>query len=71
MDQRFDSVEDRFTGLFLYTLQLCLCATKGCMDSAIPIHYKHIAFATLTCFLFVAHLPERLAPGRFDYFGKS
>ncbi|XP_061451371.1 membrane progestin receptor gamma isoform X2 [Rhineura floridana] len=51
--------------------RLYLCAARSCTDSVIPIHYKHIAFACLTCFLFAMHLPERLAPGLFDYIGHS
>lgn len=34
-------------------------------------HYRHTAFAFLTCFIFATHLPERLAPGHFDYIGKQ
>ncbi|XP_061885179.1 membrane progestin receptor delta [Entelurus aequoreus] len=34
-------------------------------------HTYQVSFALLTCFLFTSHLPERLAPGRFDYFGHS
>uniref|UniRef100_A0A673A8C3 Progestin and adipoQ receptor family member VI n=1 Tax=Sphaeramia orbicularis TaxID=375764 RepID=A0A673A8C3_9TELE len=34
-------------------------------------HCYHLLFAVLSCFLFTSHLPERLAPGRFDYFGHS
>uniref|UniRef100_A0A8B9G1L1 Membrane progestin receptor gamma n=1 Tax=Amazona collaria TaxID=241587 RepID=A0A8B9G1L1_9PSIT len=32
---------------------------------------SHTAFAFLTCFIFASHLPERLAPGHFDYIGHS
>uniref|UniRef100_A0A8D0E8X3 Progestin and adipoQ receptor family member 5 n=1 Tax=Salvator merianae TaxID=96440 RepID=A0A8D0E8X3_SALMN len=51
--------------------RLHLCALSGCPDSSVPAHYRHTAFAWLTCFLFATHLPERLAPGRFDYIGHS
>nr|XP_033775902.1 D-glucuronyl C5-epimerase isoform X3 [Geotrypetes seraphini] len=34
-------------------------------------HLKHTMLAFLTGFLFASHLPERLAPGRFDYIGHS
>lgn len=33
-------------------------------------HAYHLLCALLTGFLFAAHLPERLAPGRFDYIGE-
>ncbi|XP_048471735.1 membrane progestin receptor gamma-B isoform X4 [Rhincodon typus] len=48
--------------------RLFLCSGEGCAhNETIPIHYRHVALAFLTCFLFATHLPERLAPGRFDY----
>uniref|UniRef100_A0A8D2LQE1 Progestin and adipoQ receptor family member 5 n=2 Tax=Varanus komodoensis TaxID=61221 RepID=A0A8D2LQE1_VARKO len=51
--------------------RLYLCTVRGCSEKAISMHYMHTAFAWLTCFLFVTHLPERLAPGRFDFIGHS
>ncbi|KAJ0066683.1 hypothetical protein NL108_017876, partial [Boleophthalmus pectinirostris] len=48
--------------------RLCLCCGGGCSHSqALSSHSYHLLFALLTCFLFTSHLPERLAPGRFDY----
>lgn len=57
--------------LYSYTpLQVFLCAGEGCTDSDGNIlHYYHIGLAFLTGFLFATHLPERLAPGSFDYIG--
>lgn len=51
-------------------LQFCQCAVESCSEAAILVHYKHSVFAFLTCFIFASHLPERLAPGHFDYIGK-
>nr|XP_009917902.1 PREDICTED: membrane progestin receptor gamma [Haliaeetus albicilla] len=48
-----------------------LCAAESCTEAAILVHYKHTIFAFLTCFIFASHLPERLAPGHFDYIGHS
>ncbi|XP_033971888.1 membrane progestin receptor gamma-B isoform X2 [Trematomus bernacchii] len=49
-----------------------LCVGEGCTDNDTNIlHCKHIALAFLTGFLFATHLPERLAPGSFDYIGHS
>lgn len=51
--------------------QVFLCVGEGCTDNDTNIlHYYHIALALLTGFLFATHLPERLAPGSFDYIGK-
>lgn len=33
-------------------------------------HQKHVAMTLLASFFYSAHLPERLAPGRFDYIGE-
>ncbi|XP_034038997.1 membrane progestin receptor gamma-B [Thalassophryne amazonica] len=49
-----------------------LCVGEGCTENdANILHYYHIALAFLTGFLFATHLPERLAPGSFDYIGHS
>ncbi|KAG9469953.1 hypothetical protein GDO78_019263 [Eleutherodactylus coqui] len=52
--------------------RLLFCFGEDCnWNEAIPLHLYHLLFAFLTGFLFASHLPERLAPGRFDYFGHS
>eukprot|EP00071_Canis_lupus_P043864 XP_022277421.1 progestin and adipoQ receptor family member 6 [Canis lupus familiaris] len=54
--------------------QLGLCWGRGhtCGQEALsPSHSYHLFCALLTGFLFASHLPERLAPGRFDYIGHS
>ncbi|XP_053574467.1 membrane progestin receptor gamma isoform X2 [Bombina bombina] len=52
--------------------RLFLCSGSGCTQNAsIIIHKWHTIFAFLTAFLFSTHLPERLAPGHFDYVGHS
>lgn len=52
--------------------QVFLCVGEGCTDTDTNIiHYNHITLAFLTGFLFATHLPERLAPGSFDYIGKT
>ncbi|XP_062255772.1 membrane progestin receptor delta isoform X1 [Platichthys flesus] len=52
--------------------RILLCCGGSCSSSgALSSHCYHLLFAFLTCFLFTAHLPERLAPGRFDFIGHS
>ncbi|NXA50100.1 MPRGB protein, partial [Nothocercus julius] len=51
--------------------RLYVCAAEGCTEAALALHGRHTALAFLTCFVFASHLPERLAPGRFDYIGHS
>ncbi|KAK5862069.1 hypothetical protein PBY51_017500 [Eleginops maclovinus] len=52
--------------------RILLCCGGNCLPSeALSSHCYHLLFAFLTCFLFTSHFPERLAPGRFDYFGHS
>lgn len=60
----FDSVP------LVYRITLC-CGGECAHAQALSSHCYHLLFALLTCFLFTSHLPERLAPGRFDYFGHS
>lgn len=55
-----------------YRLQLCWGRTHSCGQEALSSsHAYHLLCALLTGFLFAARLPERLAPGRFDYIGHS
>ena len=51
--------------------QIFLCTGESCTtNDTNPLHLRHIALAFLTAFLFATHLPERLAPGSFDYIGE-
>ncbi|KAJ8417190.1 hypothetical protein AAFF_G00284170 [Aldrovandia affinis] len=52
--------------------RIFMCAGEGCTGNETnALHYRHTALAFLTGFLFATHLPERLAPGCFDYIGHS
>ncbi|CAH2274540.1 membrane progestin receptor gamma isoform X1 [Pelobates cultripes] len=52
--------------------RLFLCSGSDCTQNAtVTLHIGHTFLALLTGFLFATHLPERLAPGRFDYVGHS
>ncbi|KAL2094054.1 hypothetical protein ACEWY4_011366 [Coilia grayii] len=52
--------------------RLFVCVGEGCTaNEANGVHHVHIQLAFLTGFLFTTHLPERLAPGSFDYIGHS
>ncbi|XP_036778411.1 membrane progestin receptor delta isoform X5 [Manis pentadactyla] len=55
-----------------YRLGLCWGRSHNCGQEALSTnHGYHLLCALLTGFLFASHLPERLAPGRFDYIGHS
>ncbi|XP_010836540.1 PREDICTED: progestin and adipoQ receptor family member 6 isoform X1 [Bison bison bison] len=55
-----------------YRLGLCWGRGRSCGQEALSTsHGYHLFCALLTGFLFASHLPERLAPGRFDYIGHS
>uniref|UniRef100_A0A673N086 Progestin and adipoQ receptor family member Va n=1 Tax=Sinocyclocheilus rhinocerous TaxID=307959 RepID=A0A673N086_9TELE len=57
---------------FLYFTSIFVCNGEGCtVNEASTVHYQHTSLAVLTGFLFATHLPERLAPGSFDYIGHS
>ncbi|XP_077119331.1 membrane progestin receptor gamma isoform X1 [Ranitomeya variabilis] len=60
-----------FDSIPLY-YRLFLCSGQDCThNAALTMHIWHSILAWLTGFLFATHLPERLAPGRFDYVGHS
>ncbi|GAB1287703.1 Membrane progestin receptor delta [Apodemus speciosus] len=53
-------------------LRLCWGRAYSCgRDALSSSHGYHLLCALLAGFLFAARLPERLAPGRFDYIGHS
>ncbi|KAK7809043.1 hypothetical protein U0070_001300 [Myodes glareolus] len=47
--------------------RLFLFPGESSRNEAILYHQKHMVMTLLASFLYSAHLPERLAPGRFDY----
>ncbi|XP_029808503.1 membrane progestin receptor gamma isoform X3 [Suricata suricatta] len=51
--------------------RLFLLSADGVQNEAVLYHQKHTAMTLLASFFYSAHLPERLAPGRFDYIGHS
>ncbi|NXS35690.1 MPRGB protein, partial [Pomatostomus ruficeps] len=51
--------------------RLWRCGAGGCTEGSVPLHVRHSLCALLTCLAFTARLPERLAPGRFDFIGHS
>lgn len=51
-------------------LQLFLFPGESAQNEATLYHQKHVAMTLLASFFYSAHLPERLAPGCFDYIGE-
>ncbi|XP_031202174.1 membrane progestin receptor gamma isoform X1 [Mastomys coucha] len=51
--------------------RLFLFPGESSRNEAMLYHQKHMVMTLLASFLYSAHLPERLAPGRFDYIGHS
>ncbi|KAF3830654.1 hypothetical protein GH733_004473 [Mirounga leonina] len=47
--------------------RLFLLPGESVQNEAVLNHQKHMAMTLLASFFYSAHLPERLAPGRFDY----
>ncbi|NWZ94140.1 MPRGB protein, partial [Nesospiza acunhae] len=47
-------------------------STAGsCSEASLPLHSRHSLCALLTFLTFTSRLPERLAPGSFDFIGHS
>lgn len=51
-------------------LQLFLFPGESAQNEATLYHQKHMVMTLLASFFYSAHLPERLAPGCFDYIGE-
>lgn len=50
--------------------QLFLFPGESAQNEASLYHQKHMLMTLLASFFYSAHLPERLAPGCFDYIGE-
>lgn len=68
--------DDKEKGLLLRSdvsfkyLQVFLFPGESPQNEVTLYHQKHMAMTLLASFLYSAHLPERLAPGCFDYIGE-
>ncbi|XP_018769641.3 membrane progestin receptor gamma isoform X1 [Serinus canaria] len=51
--------------------RLSRSAAGSCSEGSLPLHSRHSLCALLTFLSFTSHLPERLAPGSFDFIGHS
>lgn len=51
-------------------LQVFLIPGESPQNEVTLYHQKHMAMTLLASFFYSAHLPERLAPGFFDYVGE-
>ncbi|XP_012996889.2 membrane progestin receptor gamma isoform X2 [Cavia porcellus] len=51
--------------------RLFLFPGVSAQNEAVLHHQRHMAMTLLATLLYSTHLPERLAPGRFDYIGHS
>ncbi|XP_033097205.1 membrane progestin receptor gamma-like isoform X2 [Anneissia japonica] len=45
-----------------------VCPDKECEAASVTVHRQHFVAAFCSAFIFATHLPERLAPGKFDVF---
>ena len=62
-----------FSSSFPSLVRLLVCAVRGdeCLHETIPHHIASQLFGILMIFFFVSKIPERFAPGKFDYFFQS
>ncbi|XP_063269143.1 membrane progestin receptor gamma isoform X1 [Prinia subflava] len=51
--------------------RLSRSAAGSCSEASLPLHSRHSLCALLTFLSFTSRLPERLAPGSFDFIGHS
>ena len=56
---------------FLHRLQVCATTGKDCVYETLNFHFLGFVFTFVLTFFFVTKIPERFAPGKFDYVGQS
>ena len=49
----------------------CMITENQCIQETMFFHFSGYVLTFMTIFLFASNLPERLAPGKFDYFFQS
>lgn len=62
-----------FTGMvpFAYRMKVCLTTGEDCVLETLHWHFLGSFLIFVIMFFFVTKIPERFAPGRFDYLGHS
>lgn len=53
-----------------FSRQLSRSVAGGCSEGSLRLHSWHSLCALLTFLSFTSRLPERLAPGSFDFIGE-
>ncbi len=56
---------------FTQRLFVCMLTGNQCVQETLLLHLSGYIFTFMIAFLFVSKLPERFAPGKFDYFFQS
>lgn len=51
--------------------RVLFCEEEDCESEALSLHQQQFILAMITAFIYTTHIPECLAPGRFDIFGHS
>ena len=56
---------------FAYRLKVCITTGNDCVMETLPFHFIGIVITFIMIFFFVTKIPERFAPGKFDFIGQS
>ena len=56
---------------FLQRVLVCVTTGKECVLETLYLHFASIILTFFVAFFFVTKIPERFAPGRYDFIGQS
>lgn len=56
---------------FLHRMQVCYMEGRDCIPETLHLHLVSFILTVTLAFFFVTKIPERFAPGHFDYLGQS
>ena len=56
---------------FAYRLKVCIATGSDCVEETLPLHFATIVMTFVHMFFYASRIPERFAPGKFDFIGQS
>ena len=56
---------------FAYRLKVCVTTGNDCVVEILPFHFVAVVLTIIHIFFYVSKIPERFAPGKFDFIGQS
>ena len=60
-----------WTAPLMYRLKVCITTGNDCVVETLPLHFFGGVITMFIVLFFVTKIPERFAPGKFDFIGQS